>query len=413
MKVFNEVKVNFWLRRQRPCKRYSTRLGKCPVMFNITASGVKSKDCRAEVYCLPYDWDHNTHPSDVAQRIQRIEESVNQINARFEFLNITATGPMILKDLTAKAQKAILLLTVADEFVKSKKGKGAKGTYGHYCCRYRNLERYLVEKLKNSAVTPFEVNNRFLMDAESYYRDEYITQKGGRKGLGILALKQQIDFIKAVMVYAQQRDYISQNPTIAYRVDVSSWKPKKTYLTQEELERFRSAEITDEQIRRAVDIFLFLCETGMSYCDYVRMENDWIKPLGEMELPLDIRVKVNLNEKWLVGMRKKSKVQFAVPISTEAQRLLTIYGGASNMPKFMDLNDVNILVRGVAQMVKIKKHLTSYVARKTFAHYWRNRAGLSSKAASRLMGHSTDTMINHYADVQVEAAIREVYAGIA
>ncbi|GAB3314731.1 site-specific integrase [Larkinella ripae] len=415
--VLNDVKVNFWLRRQRVAKRKGTHFGQAPVMFYIIANGVRSNDARTGVYCSADNWDAGSAPAEVTQRIRKLEEHIGQMNARYEQLNIPATGTMLLNDLLNTNKPARFLLIVAQEMLEALEKKVGrritKVTFQHYKARFNNLTHYVELILKRNNLTLHEVNNAFVEDMEEYFRDRYITQRGNRKGMAVLTLKQQVMFLVNVMDFAQRRDYVQQNPIRVYKVDASDWKPNKTYLTDDELDRFRSASITDEKTRKAADVFLFLCETGMSYCDYLRMQDDWIKPLRDLDLPRDIRYKVNPDEKWLIGARQKSKVSFAVPLSLEAQRLLTLYGGVSGMPKKIDNNDLNIYIRSVAQLAGITKHLTSYVARKTFAHYWRNRSGLSSKAASRLMGHSTDTMINFYADVQVEAAVREVYARIA
>ncbi len=316
--ILNPMTVNFWLRRQRVCKRKrSTNFGKCPVMYYVVASsGHRSADTRLGYFCSPQDWDDGTWPKDVDSAKKKLEEALRDINARYEQLNIPATGQMLLTDYLNTNKPARYLLIVAQEWIESinlkcQRGGLSKTTASIYRTRLDNLTHYVENVLHRKTLTLHEINNAFVMDMETYFKYEYRTRRCNRLGLGILTLKQQVQFLVNVMNFAQSRDYIAQNPTSVYKVDVSKWQKKLTYLTEEELERFRAVVVADEKARIAADIFLFLCETGLSYVDYNRMRESWVQRLGDLPLPRDVRNMINVDETWLINHRQKSKVDFA------------------------------------------------------------------------------------------------------
>ncbi|WP_128547225.1 phage integrase SAM-like domain-containing protein [Larkinella soli] len=417
--IYHIMNVNFWLRRQRVCRRpHSSKYGKCPIMYYVVTgageSASRSHDVHMGYYCAPADWDAGRWPADALEAKKKLEAALTEINARYEAMNIPATGEMLLTDYLNKNKPARYMLVVAQEYVDSVerrrlRGKIKNGTFRAYKTRLENLRYYVEEVLGRRKLTLYEVNNAFMMAMEEYFRDEYVTRKGSRRGLGVLTLKQQVHFLTEVMTYAVQRDYITQNPVSVYAVDTSDWQKNLTYLTQDELERLSRHFFLDPKTQEAVDAFIFLAETGISFVDYKRMRDDWVKRLGDIELPSDIRDRIDPEELWLIDARQKTGVPFAVPLSKQALRLLEQYGGAGRMPQFAEVHDLNVLVRCAAQMCGIDKYLTSRIGRKTFSHHWRNRSGLSSKATSLLMGHATDGMVNYYSSVQIEAAVRELY----
>ena len=145
-----------------------------------------------------------------------------------------------------------------------------------------------------------------------------------------------------------------------YKCKFDKCEEQVRYLNYEELKRLQDFQTDNERLQRAVDIFLFATQTGLSYSDMRTLSNKHI----------DIDNKGALS---IIKNRIKSKVRSFIPLSEPALSILNKYrlhpllSGKDLLLPVIHINDYNQLLKIAAIHCEIGKNLTSHVARHTFA----------------------------------------------
>lgn len=194
---------------------------------------------------------------------------------------------------------------------------------------------------------------------------------------------------KAVVVYAMNTGRIATNPFVA--VKINKGKPKKEWLTEEELERIRTKELTSKRLEGVRDIFIFQAATGLSYADVCLLSPE------------------NINERdgvyYISGTRKKTGIAFCTVILPEGVEILQKYQGRLPLISNQKLNSY---LGELESICEIGKHLHTHLARKTFATRMR-QAGYRTSTIARFLGHSNSSITEStYAFLDADAIIDEV-----
>lgn len=137
-------------------------------------------------------------------------------------------------------------------------------------------------------------------------------------------------------------------------------KEQIRYLTLDELQKVENFKIKDERIMRAAKLFLFACNTGLSYSDLRTLE----------------RNNIDRDDNGILSIKKrrdKTKGLSFIPLNHYALAILNefkshpLLTGTNLLLPMIHLNDYNKLLKTIAIYCKIEKNLTSHVARHTFA----------------------------------------------
>lgn len=187
-------------------------------------------------------------------------------------------------------------------------------------------------------------------------------------------------FMKVYIHEALKREYIEKDPYATLSFDKGKYEERK-YLTAEELKAIREAESDTEYIQRAKDLFLFQCNTGLAYAE---LESFDFKNVEEREDRLILR-----------GRRKKTHEDYYIVLLPEAVEILKKYGNTLPLVSNQKYNQYLKLLAGIA---KIKKNLTSHMARHSFAVNVLN-SGIGIETLSKMLGHSDIKTTKIYAKV--------------
>ncbi len=164
------------------------------------------------------------------------------------------------------------------------------------------------------------------------------------------------------------------------------------YLTEEELERIEKKVFSSPNLNLIKDIFLFSCYTGYAPCDVKRLT--W----NHVRLNFDKRL-------WVFAIRKKTGTESNVQLLPKPLRIIEKYKKSTD---FMGNNKlfptrsnqkVNEHLKTIAELCEIRKNLTHYVARHTFATTITLKNGVSLESISKMMGHTRITQTQHYAKI--------------
>lgn len=195
--------------------------------------------------------------------------------------------------------------------------------------------------------------------------------------------------LKAIFQYAFDNGYIKVNPFSM--VDFERGKPKEEWLSDDELEAVRRVKGLSKELETARDMFLFQCNTGMSYADMEALRKE------------DITCEDGVYS--VVKRRCKTGQFFTSVVLPEGAEILKKWNfeiPVKSAPKY------NLCLLKIETMAGLGKHLHSHLGRKVYGSTLL-RAGVSLKAVSKALGHSTTQITQTtYAFLQREDIIAEI-----
>lgn len=148
---------------------------------------------------------------------------------------------------------------------------------------------------------------------------------------------------------AIDRHLISTMSTQGWRCDKGESEDRE-FLTEDEIKKWKEVELTNTHQLRARDRFIVQMCTGFAYADLFRANFK-----GRMEIDGQICV---------TKQRKKSKKQYFTVVLPDALPILDKWGWEIPMISGQKYNDY---LQEVAELAGIEKHITSHVARHTYA----------------------------------------------
>lgn len=240
------------------------------------------------------------------------------------------------------------------------------------------LLKFSNDKIKFTDITP-----EFLEKFEVYMRNR------GNKDGGIAFKMREF---RALIKKAIQRKIMSKEeyPFEDYKISKLKTKTKKRALTLEDFRKFKNVDLNKRpELLEAYHYFMFSFYTrGMNFVDMMKLKKSDIK-----------------NSR-IIYTRSKTKGNFSLELNSKANEIINYYSDRSQSDyvfpillhnemtplqienrKHKVLSRFNYKLREIAKIAKIETHLTSYVARHSFATIMKNE-GVSTDVISELMGHS-------------------------
>jgi site-specific recombinase XerD len=250
--------------------------------------------------------------------------------------------------------------------------------------RAKDLLKTFIEKQYGlSDMDAAEINGAFVHNLEEFLR--YESNFKGRTGIKNNSVVKYIKIYKTACSYCIKLDLLEKNPFNAFQGRLSI--KDAVFLTQEELDRIENKKIAVDRLARVRDIFLFSCYTGYAPIDASNLTQENIL-LG------------NDGGMWLITNRAKTAIRANVPVLPPAANIIEKYSGQQEglIPKISN-QKMNAYLKEIADICKIDKHLTWYVARHTFATTVTLGNGVRIENVSAMMGHTNIKQTQHYAKV--------------
>lgn len=147
----------------------------------------------------------------------------------------------------------------------------------------------------------------------------------------------------------------------------AKWKHiERGFLTQHEVDLLENHDFSSGRIKQVRDVFIFQCYTGISHSDLPHMVLD---PDGGT----------------ILGVRKKTGMKYVVLLLPSAKRILEEYHGS--LP--IDSNQrANSYLKEIGKMCNIDKHLTTHLARHTFATTILLENTVPMEIVAKMLGHN-------------------------
>ena len=182
---------------------------------------------------------------------------------------------------------------------------------------------------------------------------------------------------KAIFAYAVNNGKLSKNPF--ENIKIKRGEANITPLTKEELMRIANKDFKIRRLNQVRDLFVFACNTALSYCDLASVRKEDIQTEGDV--------------KYLKKRRTKTKVTYIIPLSETAIDILDRY---NYVLPIISNQRYNSYLQEIADLCGIEIRLTSHIARHTAATLMLN-SGIAIEVVAKILGHSSTKMTQHYA----------------
>jgi len=245
------------------------------------------------------------------------------------------------------------------------------------------LKDFMEKQYRISDMDAKEINGAFVHNLEEFLT--YESSFKGHKGIKNNSVVKYIKSYKMACNHCIKLDILEKNPFNVYNGRLSI--KDAVFLTQEELNRIENKVISFERLQRVRDIFLFSCYTGYA-------------PIDASKLTQDNIFNGNNGELWLMTTRTKTAIRANVPVLPPTLHIIEKYKGKQDglIPNISN-QKMNAYLKELADICKIDKHLTWYVARHTFATTVTLGNGVKIENVSAMMGHTNIKQTQHYAKV--------------
>lgn len=323
----------------------------------------------------------------VRQELNQIENTLRRIKIDLENDNLPVTAEIIkheyFKKKAEQSQKKTKLERKNDlaeifEIITSKKvEKGAKKSTKQH-------DKYLAKSFLDFAKKQGFQNiepRQITLDFVELYIQEFKKSKN--------YLNQSVRLLINALKYAVRQKMIAHNPIKEIELPPVQKKVTEIGLEIDEVEKLKAAIPENEVEEKAIDVFLFMCGTGVDFCDYNRLTTENISDLGL---------------KKIMRIERQKSVRYDSPttctqnaiIKPIALDILQKYKTAENLPKFKYTEVLDAILQKIATREGIKSHLTTKRARKTFANLSINYEMHTDEQTAYQMGHKNTNQLKNY-----------------
>lgn len=391
MKVAQSMSVLLWLRQTKSDKNSAT------IMVRITINGARAEWSLGK-QVNPEHWLNGAgmlKPS--AKESKIVNPFLNQvrgdIQTHFNLLsskheNIT---PVMVKNayfgIVEESERQRTLLEVFEYHNSKFKEKVATG---NACIdSWKRLET-TKSKIQTFMQEELKCKDKKLCDLKMAFVTEFEHFLLVRQKMQSNTVMKYIKILKQVLNFAVAYEWITHNPFKQFHCSYKH--PDRVVLTQPEIDVISYKTMPNERLQQVKDIFLFACYTGYAFADL------------ELLKPSDVMRGID-GEMWIQTNRVKTDVRETVMLLDVPLQIIEKYKNnpvckakGTLLPTISN-QKYNAYLKEIADLCNINKHLTSHIARHTFATTVTLANGISLESVSAMLGHKSIRTTQIYAKV--------------
>ena len=390
-------KILFFLKKNNVLKN-----GEVPVCMRITVNGI-ARDLLIKWSIAVEQWNQakecakgkGRYIEELNRYIESIRVKLYQISRELEESGKIVTADKIKNIYLGNDTSQKTLLQIFEEHNNKCRKLIGKDFTDKTVQRYETTQRYLKEFIKNeyrlSDIILNEITPSFIHNFEVFLKVE--------KQCAQNAMITRMKNLKKIIRIALENDQIKKNPFIGIRFKLDETNPE--FLTMAEIQIIISKEMSIKRIEQVKDIFLFCCFTGLAFSDV-------------QQLSLEHIIKGNGGEIWIRKARQKTKNMCNIPLLPIPASLIDKYKAHPESIKNGKIFPVpsnqkyNSYLKEISDICRINKHLTSHVARHSYATSVCLANGVSMENVAKMLGHSDTTITKHYARVLDSSILRDM-----
>lgn len=364
----------------------------CPIYARFTYKG-KRAEISTKVFTEKGAWDSlkermagsSNRAKTINNRLDKISSNILDIYNQFEAQNKSFNVTDIKNKLCGISSEhgIVEMFDTYMHTIKANIGKGFSATtLKHYKTSRTRLVNFLSDIHNKKEWDLKSIDYKFINGFDLYMKTKYNNS--------VNTAWCYHKHMKKVLNLAVAMDHILINPYVKFQVKTE--KPKREYLTSNELNEIRKKIIEIERLNTVRNIFLFACYTGLSYADISKLAKHHIRTGND-------------GNQWIIIDRTKNNSRCRIPLLPVAQNILKLY---ENYPQnnykglLLPVNSnqkMNAYLKEIADICGIKKNLSMHVARHTFATTITLTNGVPIETVSKVLGHSSLKTTQIYARI--------------
>lgn len=380
----SDVKVSFYLKKSEADAK-----GNCPVMarLNVGRYSEVAFSLKMSVPHAMWNLGRATGKSVAAREINRQLDEI-LANALHIYQDLSSIREGVTADdvrclLLGMASGQQTLMSYFRTFIKNfEKHVGVNrvvGSLWSYRCAYQHIEKFLNEKYKLTDIPFTALDRSFVEKYDIHLRTDCHLSLGTIVNL--------TTSLKTVIKEAIADGILTFNPFWGYETE----RPKRElkYLTEQELNLLMTTPLNNARLYIVRDLFLFSCYTGISYGDMCTLTRNNM-------------VKDENGTLWIHTSRKKTKVEYDVPLLDVPLQILNKYCGVDPNGKLLPMysnSDVNKYLKTIASICGINRKLVFHMARHTYATEITLSHGVPLETVSKMLGHTRVETTQIYAKI--------------
>jgi site-specific recombinase XerD len=247
-----------------------------------------------------------------------------------------------------------------------------------------------IEKLKEFVRVHYRASDVLLKDIKLSFVSNFEHFLTAKQGLSNNSAMKYIRILKRMTKFALDQDWIKSNPISQFRCTYN--EPERDRLTMDDIIILYNKEFSTERLAQVRDVFIFCCFTGFSYLEVYNLTREHI-------------VNGIDGGKWIFKSREKTKSIERVPLLPISLEIIERYKDnhycmAKNKLLPVNTNQCyNEYLKEISTICEIDKHLTTHVARHTFATAVTLENDVPIETVSQMLGHKSIKTTQLYAKV--------------
>ena len=374
-------------------KNQSLKDGRVPIMGRITINRTTACfSCKLEVSLALWDAKANRAKgkSDEARRLnQELDHIKAQITRHYQYIcdhDSLVTAKSVYNRYLGFGDGYHTLMGLFREELASYKEKVGKekaaSTYRGLVADYNNLLLFLKEKRHIEDIAIADLDKKFIED--------YYNWMLGTCALASSTAFCRVNTLKWLMYTAQERGWIRLHPFVGF--DCLPEYKRRSFLTEEDLQRVIHVKLNYKRQRAIRDMFLFMCFTGLSYADLKTITYDNIHTDSD-------------GGTWLMGNRIKTGVAYVVKLLPIAIELIEKYRGTDekkDSPEYVfpvgEYNAMRLSLGIIGRKCNCRVEVTPHIGRHTFA-VLAILKGMPLETLQKVLGHKSILSTQVYAEL--------------
>lgn len=386
--------IYFYLKRRKLQKD-----SKSTIMLRIIVNN-KAADVSLKTSILQEHWDkQNRRVSDMNPEAHDINAYLDKVSstlqlhyrqAQLEGKHLTAS--MLKQRFMATESNPPSLLEIFDKQVKdadrlAHAGQISMSHSNRHKLVYRRLEEFC-KKMGRQDMPLEQFNRQMIHELELFFRTDC--------RLSINTTAKMMSMVRKGILWAYRCGIILTNPFSTYRIKKE--ESQKQYLNRQEIIKIMNKRLDIPRLASIRDIFIFSCFTGIAYSDICRLRKDQI--ISDSGKSMYIHL-----------YRTKTNHPAFIPLLPQAKKIASFYirkGESEYLFPTISNQKSNAYLKELADICHIRKRVTFHVARHTFATTVTLANDVALQNVSKMLGHSSTRMTQHYARVLDNSIMKDM-----
>ena len=314
-----------------------------------------------------------------------IDDLTNQIQDHYKRIKNSlgfVTAELIKNAMKGIGVKKLSLLALFrehnEEFKKRVGVDREKGSYASYIRSYKHLHGFIRDKKRTDDVSMKSLDQDFYDDFELYLRSDC--------GMQQKTVHEHLYRLKKMTKRAVNQGTLRRDPYDELHPQLP--KRKSRHLKLEDLKTLMSTQLDKPNLQRVRDWFIFATFTGLSYAD--------LKRLSEKDI-----IRKEDGSQWILIKRKKTDVPSFVRLLDIPLRIIEKYKSERKSDKIFNVYSRRHLISLTKKVgEQYGFYMTFHKARHNFGTHITLSLGIPIETVSRMMGHTSITTTQIYAEVK-------------